>query len=86
MISSNYGVGILSAPIAIRTYGCSETGFFCENTASGPVETSKNPVSLVYGWSETGFLARILGESPQQRQKPGFFSLVSLVLMRKSPY
>jgi hypothetical protein len=59
--------------------------FFCENTASGPVETSKNPLSLVYGWSETGFLARILGDSPQQRQKPGFFGVVSLVLMRKSP-
>lgn len=80
------GVGILSAPIAIRTYGWSETGFFCENTASEPVEMAKNPVSLVYGWSETRFLARIRGDSPQQRQKPGFFSLVSLVLMPKSPY
>ena len=76
----------MSAPIAIRTYRYLETGFFCENTASGPVETSKNPVSLVYGWSETGFLARILRQGPQQRQKPGFFSLVSLVLMGKSPY
>jgi hypothetical protein len=79
-------VGILSAPIAIRAYGWSETGFFCDNTASGPVETAKNPVSWVYAWSETGFLARMLRDSPQQRQKPGFFSLVSLVLMRKSPY
>ncbi len=79
------GVGILSAPIAIRTYGYSETGFFCENTASGPAAPAKKPVSLVYGWPETGFLARILGDSPHQRQKPGFFSLVSLVLMRKSP-
>jgi hypothetical protein len=76
----------LSAPIAIRTYGWSETGFFCENTALGPVETSKNAVSWVYGWSETGFLPEKTRDSPQQRQKPGFFSLVSLVLMRKSPY
>ncbi len=80
------GVGILSAPIAIRTYGGSETGFFCENTASGPVATSKNPVSLVYGWSETAFLPQKTRESPQQRQQSGFFSLVSLVLMRKPPY
>jgi len=66
------GVGILPAPIAIRTYGWSETGFFCENTASGPVETAKNPVSLVYGWSETGFLPEKTREGLLQRQQSGF--------------
>jgi len=69
------GVGILSAPIAIRTYGWSETGFFCENTASQTVATAKNPVSLVYGWSQTGFLPEKTREGPQQRQKPGFLGL-----------
>ena len=84
------GVGKLSAPIAIMTYGWSETGFFCENTSSQPAATAKTRFlgftgGQKYGWSETGFLARILGYSSQQRQKPGFFGLVSLVLMGKSP-
>jgi hypothetical protein len=38
------------------------------------------------GGQKPGFFARILRQDPQQRQKPGFFSLVSLVWMRNSPY
>ena len=64
------GVGILSAPIAIRTYGWSETGFFCENTASQPAATSKTRFLGFTGGQKPGFWREYLVRARSNGKNP----------------